>query len=175
MSRSLEENDHSTLMMVSVAVLVESLSVAETTDSKSLEVRQLTTAKHFDAHQKIWDDVWPDAANPRYVNDYRTLTQHNELGVLFYAGFATNDNPVTSGYISHHSGGAIALLCGGTTKAAWRRQQACTRMLTVRAHAALERGAKYLAAEASPESKLILERLGFAPLSTLAFYEYNVD
>lgn len=175
LARRFAENDHSTLMMVSVASLVASLSIAETRDSKSLEVRRLTTAKQLDAYQNIWDDVWPDEPNSRYVNDYRTLVERNEPGVLFYAGFASIDSPVTSGYMFHHTGDDIALLCGGTTKAVWRRQHAYTRMLAVRALAALERGAKYLAVEASPESKLILERLGFTQLSTLAFYEYNVD
>ena len=40
---------------------------------------------------------------------------------------------------------------------------------------ALMRGASYLAVEASAESKPILERLGFMPLSTLAFYEKHID
>ena len=175
LARGFEENDHSTLMMVSATSLVESLSVTETTDSKSLDVRQLTTSKHLDAYQNIWDDVWPDAPNSRYVNDYRSLIERGETGILFYAGFATSDNPVTSGYMFHHPGDTVALLCGGTTKAAWRRQHAYKGMLAVRAHAAVERGVQYLAVEASPESKPILERLGFAPLSTLAFYEINVE
>lgn len=174
LARGFVDNDYSTLMMVSAPALVESLSVMETTDSKSLDVRQLVTRKQLDAYQNIWDDVWPDSPNSRYVNDYRSLIESGETGILFYAGFATSNNPVTSGYMFHHPGAAVALLCGGTTKAAWRRQHAYTRMLAVRAHAALRRGAQYLAVEASPESKPILERLGFAPLSTLAFYEINV-
>lgn len=177
LARGFEENDHSTLMMVSVAMLVDSLSNANgaATDSAALAARQLTTAKHLDAYQEIWDNVWPDAPNSRYVNDYRALIERNEPGVLFYAGFTGNDEPVTSGYMFHHPGDAIALLCGGTTKAAWRRQHAYTRMLAIRAHAALERGARYLAVEASPESRPILERLGFVPLSALAFYEKHID
>ncbi len=177
LARGFSENDASTLMVVSVATLADSLTkaAAATTDSATLTARQLTTAKHLDAYQEIWDDVWPDAPNSRYVNDYRTLIEHNEPGVLFYAGFTFNDEPVTSGYMFHHPGNAIALLCGGTTKAPWRRQHAYTRMLAVRAQAALERGASYLAVEASPESKPILERLGFMPLSTLAFYEKHID
>ncbi len=172
--RGFAENDHSTLMMVPVALLVESLSLAETPGSTSIDVRQLTIAKHLDAYQNIWDNVWPDAPNSRYVNDYRALIERGETGILFYAGFAASDNPVTSGYMFHHPGDAIALLCGGTTKAAWRRQRAYTRMLAIRAQAAVERGASYLAVEASPDSKPILERLGFTPLSTLAFYEKNI-
>ena len=175
LAQGFEENDHSTLMMVSVALLVESLAMVATADSQSLDVRQLTTAKHLDAYQNIWDSVWPDAPNSRYVNDYRILIERNEPGILFFAGFATSDNPVTSGYMFHHPGGAIALLCGGTTKAAWRRQHGYTSMVAVRAQAALDRGAKYLAVEASPNSKPILERLGFIPLSTLAFYVKKIN
>ncbi len=177
LARGFEENDHSTLMAVPVAAIMDSLSrtAVAAKDSDALTARQLVTAKHLDAYQEVWDDVWPDAPNSRYVNDYRALVERNEPGVLFYAGFTANDEPVTSGYMFHHAGDAFALLCGGTTKAAWRRQHAYTRMLTIRAHAARERGARYLAVEASPDSKPILQRLGFVPLSTLAFYEKHID
>lgn len=172
--RGCNENDHSTLMAAPVQNLINALEAAQLSTSPSLTVRELVTAKELDAYQNIWDDVWPDAPNSRYVNDYRAIIERQESGVAFFAGF-DGDNPVTSGYMFHAPGAPFALLCGGTTKAAWRRRRAYTRMLAVRAQAALERGASYLAVEASPDSKPILERLGFVPLSTLAFYEKHID
>ena len=179
-SRGCEENDHYTLMATPVHALIDALAATQKNALPDLSVRELVTAKDLDAYQNIWDDVWPDAPNARYVNDYRALIERQEPGVAFFAGFAGSsefgsDNPVTSGYMFHAPGAPFALLCGGTTKAAWRRQHAYTRMLAVRAQAALERGASYLAVEASPESKPILERLGFVPQSTLAFYEKHID
>lgn len=173
-NRGCAENDHSTLMATPVQVLMDALAATQKSTSPNLIVRELVTANQLDAYQDIWDNVWPDAPNSRYVDDYRALIEKHEPGIAFFAGF-DGDNPVTSGYMFHALGAPFALLCGGTTKAAWRRQHAYTRMLTVRAQAALERGAHYLAVEASPESKPILERLGFVPLSTLAFYEKHID
>ncbi len=174
-ARGFAENDHCTLMAVPVAALLDALPRNDPGRDTDLTVRQLTTADELDAYQNIWDDVWPDAPNARYVNDYRVLIASGEPGIVFFAGFAANDSPVTSGYLYHHPGQPFALLCGGTTKAAWRRRHAYTRMLAARARAAALRSARYLAVEASAQSRPILERLGFVPLSTLAFYEKHIS
>jgi len=174
LNRGFAETDHCTLMMTPVDSLVRALA-ATPSQAMKIQVRELTTAKDLDAYQNIWDDVWPDAPNARYVDDYRVRIEQNDPGIVFFAGFAENDNPVSSGYLFHHPGQPIGLLCGGSTKAAWRRQHAYTTMLAARVECAFARGVAYLAVEASPESRPILERLGFAPLSTLAFYEINVE
>jgi hypothetical protein len=140
-----------------------------------ITVRRLVEASDLDAYQDIWDAVWPDAPNARYVDDYRTLATDCDPGVAFFAGFSPSDEPVTSGYLFHAPGSPFALLCGGATKAAWRNQHAYSAMLVARAHCALERGAAYLSVEASPASQPILARLGFVPLSTLTFYEKHVE
>jgi len=168
LERGFEENDPSTLMAAAVNTVLTALPAAT---SGPLAARQLTTARDLDAYQDIWDDVWPGAPNARYVNDYKSRIEQNDPGILFYAGFAPDGEAVTSGYMFHHPGDPYALLCGGTTKALWRRQHAYTLMLTVRAQAAAARGARYLAVEASAESQPILARLDFQPLSTLMFYE----
>ena len=172
--RGFAENDHCTLMMTPVDSLVRALAAIQS-PAMNIQVRELTTAKDLDAYQNIWDDVRPDAPNACYVDDYRMRIENNDPGIVFFAGFAEDDNPVTSGYLFHHPGQLIGLLCGGSTKSAWRRQHAYTGMLAARAHAARERGIKFLATEAKRDSRPILERLGFMPLSTLAFYEKNIE
>ena len=174
LARGFRGDDHATLMVTSVSALLSALPASDTRRA-TLNVRQLLTANDLDAYQNIWDEVWPDEPNTRYVNDYKSRIEQHDPGVLFFAGFAENDNPVTSGYLFHHPGNPFALLCGGTTKTAWRRQHAYTRMLAVRAHASAMRGVRYLAVEASAESQPILARLSFMPLSTLTFYERDID
>ncbi len=171
LARGFAENDPSTLMAAAVDTVLAALPAVA---SGPLAARQLTTVRDLDAYQAIWDDVWPGAPNARYVNDYKSRVEQNDLGVLFFAGFAPDGEGVTSGYMFHHPGDPFALLCGGGTKARWRRQHAYTLMLTVRAQAAAARGARYLAVEASAESQPILTRLGFQPLSTLMFYEKHI-
>lgn len=139
-----------------------------------IDVRRLLEANDLDAYQDIWDSVWPTAPNARYVNDYRTLATDRDSGVVFFAGFSLAQEPISSGYLFHAPGSPFALLCGGATKAAWRNQHAYSAMLVARAKCALERGARYLSVEASPQSQPILERLGFERLSTLLFYEKDL-
>ncbi len=179
LARGFSENDHCTLMACTVATLSERLSAMNVDATESpLDVRELTTPQSLDAYQEIWDDVWPGAPNQRYVDDYRDRLVRRDPGIVFFAGFAGNGveaEPVTSGYMFHHPGAPFALLCGGTTKAKWRRQHAYTAMLAARTRSALGRGASFLAVEASAASRPILERVGFVPLSTLAFYEKHID
>ncbi len=177
-ARGFEEHDHSTLMACpvdSVLTALPSEYFNAASNELALEVRELTTPASLDAYQEIWDDVWPDAPNARYVNDYRSLLVSRDPGVVFFAGFAVGGEPVSSGYMFHAPGAPYALLCGGTTKVAWRRQHAYTSLLKARAVRAKARSASYLAVEASAESQPILARLGFTPLSTLAFYEKTID
>lgn len=177
-ARGFQENDHSTLMASSVDAVLAALPAGDSSmksGNSALDVRELTTPASLDAYQEIWDDVWPDAPNARYVDDYRDRLVKRDPGIVFFAGFAAGDEPVSSGYMFHAPGAPYALLCGGTTKAAWRRQRAYTSLLKARALCANARGASYLAVEASPESQPILARLGFMPLSTLAFYEKHVE
>jgi hypothetical protein len=161
------DHDASALMAAPVRQVITALG--EATDA--IIVRELCDAHALDAYQEIWDSVWPDAPNSRYVDDYRALANLRDAGVVFFAGFSPTDEPVTSGYLFHAPECPFALLCGGATKAAWRNQRAYTAMLIARSHCALERGASYLAVEASAQSQPILERLGFVRLSTLLFYE----
>ncbi len=164
------DHDPCALMAAPVARVLAALGDAP----DQIKVRQLLEASEFDAYQEIWDSVWPTAPNARYVNDYRKVAADRDPGVVFFAGFSVTDEPVTSGYLFHAPGSPFTLLCGGATKAAWRNQHAYSAMLIARAECALERGADYLAVEASPQSQPILERLGFERLSTLLFYEKDL-
>ena len=161
------DHDPYTLMVAPVARVLAELGAPPS----HICVRQLREANELDAYQEIWDSVWPTAPNARYVNDYRRVAANREPGVVFFAGFSVAKEPISSGYVFHAPGSPFALLCGGATKAAWRNQHAYSSMLIARAKCALERGADYLAVEASPASQPILERLSFERLSTLFFYE----
>jgi hypothetical protein len=162
------ENEYTNALMMTAVDDVLARLAAE--PPSHLEVRQLVTAQSLGAYQSIWDAVWPESPNERYVSDYRTLAARCDPGVQFFAGFDGTE-PVTSGYMFHHPGDPIALLCGGATKAEARGRGAYRAMLRVRAHAARKRGAQYLAVEASPDSEPILRRSGFKALSSLCFYE----
>jgi hypothetical protein len=74
------ENEYTNaLMVIAVDELLSRLPNSKT----DLEVRELTTAQSLDAHQSIWDAVWPESPNERYVNDYRALAARSDRGTQF--------------------------------------------------------------------------------------------
>jgi hypothetical protein len=162
-----EENDPSKLMVAPVTTILENAQ----RHSSTLTIRELKTPQSLGAYQTIWDHVWPDQPNARYVDDYRDILQRGDPNVVFFAAFTSNNEPVSSGYMFHQIGARFALLCGGTTKAEWRGQRAYTSLVAERAQHAMNRGADHLSVEASAESLPILEKLGFVRISALAFYE----
>ncbi|MGL4230121.1 MAG: GNAT family N-acetyltransferase [Casimicrobium sp.] len=168
-SRGFMETDPSTLMVAPVATILNNAQVAQ----DRVVIRQLTTPESLDAYLDIWNEVWPDGENARYVDDYRLLAKQNDPHVLFFAAFA-DEHAVSTGYMFHEVGSPFALLCGGTTKTQWRGKRIYTSLVAERARHARERGVEFLSVEASPESLPILRSLGFEPLSTLAFYELNI-
>ena len=171
LARGFADHDPCALMAAPVTRVLAALGDTP----EQVEVRQLLEPSELDAYQEIWDSVWPDAPNARYVNDYRQLAADRDPGVAFFAGFSPVGEPITSGYLFHAPQAPFALLCGGATKSAWRNRHAYSAMLAARAKCAQQRGAEYLAVEASPQSQTILERLGFERLSTLLFYEKELS
>jgi GNAT superfamily N-acetyltransferase len=86
--------------------------------------------------------------------------------VLAMAG----DEPVSEGRIDFPGSGEFAGLWGGATLAGWRGRGIYRALVAHRARLAAERGYRYLTVDASPDSRPILERLGFTPLATTTPY-----
>lgn len=74
--------------------------------------------------------------------------------------------PIAAGRVEFHSGTEFASLWGGGTLPAWRGRGVFRSLVAVRAALASARGFRYLQVDASPDSRSILERLGFVQLAT---------
>ncbi|MFC1421175.1 GNAT family N-acetyltransferase [Streptacidiphilus cavernicola] len=101
----------------------------------------------------------------------RLLTQLSEdpehlVVLLALAG----DEPVCAARMELHAGTGFASLWGGGTAPAWRGKGVYRALVAHRAGIAAERGYRYLQVDASDQSRPILERLGFAALSTTTPY-----
>jgi GNAT superfamily N-acetyltransferase len=70
-------------------------------------------------------------------------------------------------------GTPFAGLWGGGTVEAWRGRGIYRALVAHRAQVAAARGYHYLQVDASSQSRPILERLGFAPLTTTTPYVYT--
>ena len=76
------------------------------------------------------------------------------------------ETPIAAGRVEFHSGTDFASLWGGGTLAAWRGRGVFRSLVAHRAALASARGFRYLQVDASPDSRPILERLGFVELAT---------
>ncbi|GGS09430.1 hypothetical protein GCM10010269_55640 [Streptomyces humidus] len=85
------------------------------------------------------------------------------------------DVPVSSARMELVPGVAFAGLWGGGTVDGWRGRGIYRALIAHRARIAAERGYRYLQVDASGQSRPILERLGFAALSTTTPYVHAPD
>ena len=88
------------------------------------------------------------------------------IAVVAMAG----DKPICGARMELHAGTGFASLWGGGTDPAWRGRGVYRALVAHRAGIAAERGYRYLQVDASDQSRPILERLGFAVLSTTTPY-----
>jgi GNAT superfamily N-acetyltransferase len=82
---------------------------------------------------------------------------------------------VCAGWIRYVRGTAFATLWGGSTLPEWRRQGIYTAVVAYRARLAVERGYRYLQVDASHESRPILMRYGFVPVTTTTPYVWSAS
>ena len=83
------------------------------------------------------------------------------------------DEPVCSARIEFQAGTDFASMWGGGTLPAWRGRGIYRALVAYRAGLAAARGYRYLQVDASPDSRPILERLGFARLASTTPYVWD--
>lgn len=80
------------------------------------------------------------------------------------------DEPVSSARMDVNPGTAFAGLWGGGTVSSWRGRGIYRALVAVRARIAADLGYEFLQVDASPQSRPILERLGFTVLTSTTPY-----
>lgn len=80
---------------------------------------------------------------------------------------------VAAGWAVLRDDGVFTSLWGGSTLKAWRGRGIYRALVAVRAGLAAERGYRYLQVDASDDSRPILERLGFHPVTTTTPYVWS--
>ncbi|GGW81151.1 GNAT family N-acetyltransferase [Streptomyces caelestis] len=120
-----------------------------------------------DVHEKAFgaDSSWlRDQLLARLSADPDTV-----VAVVAMAG----REPVSAARMELVPGTRFAGLWGGGTVESWRGRGIYRTLVAHRARAAAARGYRYLQVDASSESRPILERLGFTPLTTTTPYVYT--
>jgi GNAT superfamily N-acetyltransferase len=85
------------------------------------------------------------------------------------------DTPVAAGRMEFPAGSDFASIWGGGPLPAWRGRGIFRSLVAYRAALAHQRGYRYLHVDASPGSRPILRRLGFAELAETTPYQYPAD
>lgn len=80
---------------------------------------------------------------------------------------------VSAGWVRYVAGTGFATLWGGSTLPQWRRRGLYRALVTYRARLADARGFTMLQVDASSQSRPVLERLGFIPVTTTTPYIYT--
>jgi GNAT superfamily N-acetyltransferase len=80
---------------------------------------------------------------------------------------------VAAAWVVLREDGVFASLWGGSTLEAWRGRGIYRTLVAVRARLAAEHGYQYLQVDASDDSRPILERLGFDPVTTTTPYIWS--
>ncbi|QDO38149.1 GNAT family N-acetyltransferase [Streptomyces sp. RLB3-17] len=98
-----------------------------------------------------------------------TSDEDNVVAVVALAG----DVPVSAARMELVPGTRFAGLWGGGTIDSWRRRGIYRALVAHRARVAAERGYRYVQVDATSQSRPVLARLGFEPLTTTTPYVYG--
>lgn len=139
----------------------------------------------------------PDGVALREVTDLADLARIEQLEATVwnedYSGFAADlaaevqadptaitivvaeaeDTVVSAGWLRYERGTEFATMWGGSTLVEWRGRGIYRSLVAHRANRAKERGFRYLETDASKDSRPILERLGFVPITTSTPYVWT--
>jgi hypothetical protein len=139
--------------------LPDGVRLVQVTDEAGLELM-------IEAHDRVF------GADPQLRRALiAQLRNSPDLAVLVLA--MAGDEPVSSARISFGTGTDFAGLWGGGTVPQWRGRGIYRALVGYRARLAVTRGYRYLQVDASPESRPILERLGFACLAQTTPYVWS--
>jgi len=154
-----------------VAEEPEALLVAEIADlplevvlATGLELRPVIDQAGVDALVSVHDDVFGGDHTHigRAARNGMAADPPTAAAVVAMAG----SQPVSSGRVEFHHGTDFASIWGGGTFPAYRRRGLFRALVAHRAALAAQLGFRYLQVDATPDSRPILQRLGFVELAT---------
>jgi GNAT superfamily N-acetyltransferase len=138
---------------------------------EGVSLREVTARADFERIAAMESRVWGDEHGwlPDMLESEREVDPDSLTIVVAEAG----DTVVCAAWIRYAQATEFAALFGGATLAEWRRRGIYRATVAYRANLAQQRGFRYLETDASDDSRPILERLGFAPVTTTTPYVWS--
>jgi ribosomal protein S18 acetylase RimI-like enzyme len=155
-----------TLMVARVADLPTSVDLPD-----GVQLRPVTGPADVDLMMDVHEQAFgTDSTRLRATLIAQLADEPDRIvAVLAMAG----DVPVSAARMELHPGTRFASLWSGGTVTAWRGRGVYRALVAHRAAVAAARGYAYLQVDASDDSRPILQRLGFLPLTTTTPYLYD--
>jgi GNAT superfamily N-acetyltransferase len=135
-----------------------------------VRLRDVTARQDLDRIAGLEDAVWGQA-HGTLADDLEAELAANPTALSIVVAEA-GDTVVCAAWVRFERGTEFATLWGGATLEQWRGQGLYKSAVAHRANLALDRGFRYLETDASKDSRPILERLGFTPVTTTTPYAW---
>lgn len=126
-----------------------------------LALRRITDAAQLDDVLWLQAQVW--GRDFEWLREKLATTLLEPGSISMFCAYV-DGSPVGAGWTNFPAGSRFPELHGGSVLAAWRGQGIYSALFDVRFAEARERGFEWIAVDASPMSRPILEAMGFMPI-----------
>jgi len=135
-------------------------------------LREVTARRDLDRIGALEHAVW-GGDHPTWLADNLEAELEADPAGLAVVVAEAEDTVVCAAWIRFEQGTEFATLWGGATLPEWRRRGIYRATVAHRAGVAADRGFRFLEVDASDDSRPILERLGFTPVTTTTPYVWS--
>jgi len=132
-------------------------------------VRELEERDDYGRIADLEAAVWGEKDTRAWIDSLAEERDADPAGVAIFLALA-GDVAVSAGWIRFPTRTEFGTLWGGSTLAEWRGRGIYRSLVAARAKLAAARGCRYLEVDASDDSRPILVRLGFIPVTTTTPY-----
>jgi GNAT superfamily N-acetyltransferase len=140
---------------------------------EGVDLREVSDRPDLERITAMEEEVWLDQRG-WLISGLLDEIAADPTGITVIAAEAEG-RVVCAGWVRFVAGTEFATLWGGSTLEAWRGRGIYRALVAYRANQAAERGFTYLQVDASPDSRPILERLGFVCVTTTIPYVWTPD
>lgn len=136
-----------------------------------VRLREVSNRPDLDRIARLKEAVWGDSRDWLADGLAKELAADPQ-GITVVVAEA-GEEVVSAAWVRYARGTGFATLWGGSTLPAWRRRGIYRALVTYRARLADARGYTMLQVDASDDSRPILQRLGFVPVTTTTPYVFT--
>ncbi|MEU5941199.1 GNAT family N-acetyltransferase [Micromonospora sp. NPDC047548] len=159
--------DRETVLIGPVAPLAAAVPVL----SEGVRLREVTSREDLERIAAMEEEVWQSDRSHLVTGLEKEIAADPQSITVVVA--EAGDTVVSAGWVRYLANTGFASLWGGSTLEQWRHRGIYRALVAYRARLADQRGKALLQVDASEDSRPILERLGFVPVTTTTPYVYT--